>query len=103
MTKRSMIAVLVCLGAVFILVPCILDSVRARNTHAYGACFNNLRQLDGCKDQWMLENHKTTNDVPTMKELLPYMRAEPKCPRGGTYILGRAGEPSRCSIHGTIE
>lgn len=75
------------------------------NTPAGNSCINNLRQLDGAKEQWMYENHKATNDVPTMKEILPYIyiKGGLKCPHGGVYSLGRAGEPSRCSIDGAAE
>jgi len=65
------------------------------------ACVNSLRQLDGAKQQWVLENHKTTNDVPAWQDLLPYLRQKPVCPEGGTYILGRVGELPRCSHGGT--
>ncbi len=75
--------------------------LRARHTPAMNACVNNLRQLDGAKDQWRLQNHKTTNDVATWQDLLPYLRQKPGCPQGGTYILGRVGEPPRCSLGGT--
>src|SRR5437867_5066684 len=74
--------------------------IRARTTSASNACVNNLRQLDGAKEQWKLENHKTTNDVCTWQDLLPYLIQEPVCPQGGAYILGRAGEPPRCSLGG---
>lgn len=75
--------------------------IRARTTPAMNACVNNLRQLEGAKEQWKLENHKGTNDVPAWEDLLPYLRQKPVCPQGGTYILGRAGEPPRCLFGGT--
>lgn len=73
----------------------------ARRTPAANACVNNLRQLDGAKESWRLENHKTLNDTPRWEDLLPYLRKKPVCPQGGTYILGRVGEPPRCSLGGT--
>ena len=62
-------------------------------------------QLEGAKQQWQLEHNKTTNDIPTLDDLKPYMkltsRSEiPPCPQGGTYIPGRVGEPPRCSLGG---
>jgi hypothetical protein len=72
--------------------------IRARSTPAMNACVNNLRQLDGAKQQWVAENHKTTNDIPTWEDLLPYLRQKPVCPKAGTYILGRVGAPPRCSF-----
>ena len=80
--------------------------IRARTTSASNACVNNLRQIDAAKQQWMLENGKTTNDIPSWDAIRPYLGRGPegevpRCPQGGTYILGRAGEPPRCSIGGS--
>jgi hypothetical protein len=74
--------------------------VRARTTPAMNACVNSLRQLDGAKQQWELENHKSTNDVPTMGDLQPYLVRPLVCPQGGTYTPGRVGELPRCSVGG---
>src|SRR6266702_3867837 len=55
-------------------------------------CINNLRLLDGIKQQWALENQKTNSDVPTWADLKGYFNRDPhfppKCPSGGTYTLG---------------
>jgi ABC-type proline/glycine betaine transport system substrate-binding protein len=79
--------------------------LRARNTVASNACVMHLRQIEGAKQQWAVENHKTTNDVPTWNDLRSYVGRSPgqvlTCPEGGTYTLGRVGEPPRCSIGGT--
>jgi len=74
-----------------------------RRHYATDACINNLRQLDAAKQQWMLERHKTTNDVPTWDEIREFVGkgaagSTPACPAGGTYTLGRAGEKPTCSI-----
>ena len=66
--------------------------IRARSTSASNGCVNNLRQLDGAKQQWMVENHKTTNDVPAWQDILPYLKQKPVCPQGGTYVLGPPGK-----------
>jgi hypothetical protein len=64
-------------------------------------CINNLRQIDGAKQQWALENRKTITDVPAEKDVAPYLKnAIPKCPAGGTYVLGAAGVAPTCSIPG---
>ena len=96
-------AVAACLFVVFAIV--LPNFIRARSTSAQNACMNNLRQIDGAKQQWALEYSKTTNDVPSWAEVQPYLgrgtQGEiPKCPAGGTYILGRVGEFPRCSIGG---
>ena len=82
--------------------------IRARTTPAMNACVNNLRQIDGAKQQWALEYKKTTNDVPTMEDIRPYVGRGtegeiPHCPLGGIYKIGRIGEPPSCSVDGSLE
>lgn len=100
MSKKA-ILVLLGVGVALVAGMALPSFIRARTTPAMNGCVNNLRQLDGAKEQWRLENHKTTNDVPSWENLLPYLRQKPSCPQGGTYILGRVGEPPRCSFGGT--
>jgi hypothetical protein len=65
------------------------------------ACVNQLRQLDGAKQQWALENRKTTADVPTERDLAPYLKnGIPKCPAGGTYALNAVSAAPTCNIAG---
>jgi hypothetical protein len=83
----------------------IPNYIRARSDTASAACLNNLRQIDGGKQEWAVENHKSKNEVPTWYDVRPYVGrgangSIPVCPQGGTYILGRVGEPPRCSIGG---
>ncbi len=65
-------------------------------------CINNLRQIDGAKQQWALDKQKGTNDVPSVTDISPYIFHQeiPKCPVGGIYTLGPVGENPRCSIVG---
>jgi hypothetical protein len=77
--------------------------VKARSTSQQNACLNNLRQIDAAKQQWALENSKKSTDVPTQKDLLPYLGRNgqfPRCPQGGTYTIGSVGESPRCSVAG---
>jgi hypothetical protein len=64
------------------------------------ACVTNLRQIEYAKQQWALDYHKTTNDVASMQDLLPYLKGPIKCPDGGTYVAGRVGESPMCSKGG---
>ena len=68
------------------------------------ACINNLRQIDGAKEQWALENRKGTNDVPSAADISPYIFHQeiPKCPVGGVYTVGPVGRSPRCSISGHV-
>src|ERR1041385_1955892 len=51
----------------------IPNFVRARQTSQTNACINNLRQIDGAKQQWALENGKQATDVPADADVQPYL------------------------------
>jgi hypothetical protein len=64
------------------------------------ACVNNLRQIDGAKQQWALETGKSAEAMPTAADLLPYFpqNAFPVCPAGGGYSLNDIKTFPTCSI-----
>src|SRR5207244_131983 len=97
-TSRKLVIAVLSLLFVAGLAIVLPSFIRATTTTSRNACVNNLRQLDGAKQQWVLENHKTMNDIPSWQDVLPYLRQKPVCPQGGTYILEHAGEPPRCSL-----
>jgi hypothetical protein len=76
----------------------IPNFVKARATSQQNACINNLRQLDGAKNQWAVEKGKKATDVPTREDLLPFLRQWAACPAGGTYIIGAVNEQPTCSL-----
>ena len=47
----------------------IPNFVKARDTAQKNACINNLRIINGAKQQWALENNKSAEDVPTAQDL----------------------------------
>jgi hypothetical protein len=67
---------------------------------AANTCINNLRQLDGAKQQWALENKKTAEAIPTTQDLMPYLKDNliPVCPSGGKYAIGAMVDAPTCSI-----
>ena len=69
-----------------------------------GICINNLRQIDGAKQQWALENHKDTNAIPTSADIAPYLRSNkfPVCPGKGKYTISRACDDPTCSVPGHV-
>jgi hypothetical protein len=73
------------------------DQLQQRN-----ACINNLRQIDGAKQQWALENNKTAAATPSPQDIAPYLNGNqlPVCPAGGQYTLGIVSKPPVCSIAG---
>ena len=65
-------------------------------------CINNLRQMDGAKQQWALENKMAENALPTAADIAPYMKNNvmPQCPASGVYTIGAVNAPPLCSIPG---
>jgi len=78
----------------------IPNFIRARYETSANACINNFRQIESAKEQWKLENNKKDGDVVTEADIKPYFINGnlPKCPAGGTYIIGRVGDDPKCSI-----
>ena len=80
----------------------IPNFVKAREISQRNACINNLRQIDGAKQQWALEKGKPATAVPTWDDLKPYLGRIPHCPAGGTYTINAVDEPPQCSIPGHV-
>lgn len=83
----------------------IPNFVKARGMAQMNACINNLRQIDGAKNEWALEKNKETGTPVTEADIKPYIKPDasgnlPKCPAGGIYIIGKVGEPPTCSVPG---
>lgn len=101
-SKKLITAAVVVVFLVALVAAILPEFVRVRTTPAMDACINNLRHLDGAKQQWELENHRTTNDpAPPVADLRAYVRQTLICPQGGTYTVGRVGEPPKCSLGGS--
>ena len=92
------IAVFVGLFAYALLAPSYYRDTR--NPSPTLTCINNLRQIDAAESQWALDNGKTIGDVVAADQLTNYLYHQimPKCPSGGTYVIGKVGEPPTCSL-----
>src|SRR5712672_1284914 len=73
----------------------IPNFVKARKTSQTNACLNNLRQIDGAKQQWALEKGKGSSDTPGNAEIQPYQGrgdggslSSVYCPLTGSGDLG---------------
>ena len=86
--------VVVLVGAA-VLAPCM---VGAKPTAEKNACINNLRMLDGAKEQWSLENRVEKGAVVSLSDVQVYLKAEPKCHGGGVYSVGLVGEDPKCTL-----
>lgn len=73
-----------------------VDKSASRN-----ACINNLRQIEGAKQSWSLENKKLSGSEANQEAVAGYIRGGwPVCPKGGRYSVGKVDEPPACSIPG---
>ena len=67
------------------------------------ACVNNLRAIEGLKEQWALENGHTSGDVATVDQLMKLSWASERffhCPGGGVYSIQPIGTMPTCSLDG---
>ena len=76
----------------------IPNFVKARTTAQMHMCIENLRQIEDAKRSWALATNKQPTDTPTTQDLMPYFKALPKCPAGGSYSFNTVGEQPTCSI-----
>ena len=72
----------------------IPNFVRAREVAQLNSIVNNLRIIEGAKDQWALENKQGTGATPADTELAPYMKNSnfpPTLVVGETYNKNAVG------------
>jgi len=77
----------------------IPNFVRARTTAQKNSCIANLKQIDGAKQQWALENKKDSADVPTTGDVSPFLKSNsmPACPGGGSYTVNAVSTDPTCN------
>ena len=81
----------------------IPNFVKARTASQKSACIANLKQIDGAKATWALENKKSAADTPLTTDLYgatKYIRDEPTCPASGTYAINAVDSKPTCTIAG---
>ena len=79
----------------------IPNFVKARTTAQKNACINNLRQIDGAKEQWALENKQSQGASPAWTDLVGstlYIKVVPTCPAVGTYTIGNMSTKPVCDV-----
>ena len=81
----------------------IPNFVKARGTAQRNACINNLRQIDGAKEQWALETRQKSGATVGDAEktaINEYIKGgEPTCPGGGgAYTYGAVDAKPTCTL-----
>ena len=88
----------------------IPNFVKARTTSQMNACINNLRQIDGAKQQWGLETKQQATATPVQSDIDPYLGRAGNannvvCPSGGStatfatsYTINALTNAPQCQI-----
>ena len=77
--------------------------LKARVETQKNLCVNNLRVIEGAKEQWALLNHKTRAETTDQNEVDRLLKGgAPHCPGGGTYTYGLVGATPQCSLAGEL-
>ena len=79
----------------------IPNFIKAREASQKNACIANMKQIDGAKNTWALENKKVNTDLPVATDLYGatlYIRDTPTCPStGSTYVIGVVSAKPTCA------
>ncbi len=81
----------------------IPNFVKARTSSQVNACIANLKQIEGAKANWAMENRKTNADTPGDADLFgtsAYIKTKPTCPANGTYALNAVDSAPTCTVAG---
>jgi len=73
----------------------IPNFIRSREAAQLTSIFNNLRIIEGAKDQWAVETKKGTGDTPDWPALAAYMKGGTITPAASeTYTFNLLGSPA---------
>ena len=79
----------------------IPNFVKAREKAMTNACIANLKQIDGAKQIWAIDNEEDDTATPGWGDLVPtYIKRQPDCPGGGAYTIDAVGDLPTCDQAG---
>jgi prepilin-type N-terminal cleavage/methylation domain-containing protein len=90
----------------------IPNFIHARTTSQMNACINNLRQIDGAKQEWALELKENATATPLSSDIQPYLGrgttgTTPYCPLDSSqtftvsYNIASVQTPPNCLLGGS--
>jgi len=104
MLKKSftLVEIMIVVAIIGLLAAIAIPSfINARNTSRKNACINNLRQIDGAKEQYALqENLSAGGSEPALATLVgpdKWIKATPICKAGGTYTVNVISTDPACT------
>lgn len=81
----------------------IPNFIKAREASQRNACIANMKQIEGAKATWALEQKKVNTDTPADTDLFGptlYIREKPGCPAGGDYVMTAVQTKQTCPTVG---
>ncbi len=82
----------------------IPNFVKARQSSQRSACIANLKQIEGAKATWALEQKKVETDSPPDSALYGtgnYIAVQPYCPASGSYSVNAVDTRPTCTLSTT--
>jgi len=79
----------------------IPNFIKARALSQQSVCIDNLKQIEGAKANWAMEQKKTNSDTPVDTEWYgstAYIRTAPSCPGNGTYSINQVDAKPTCTL-----
>ena len=76
--------------------------IKARTNSQTNSCKENLRQIEGAKEQWAMDNGIAQATAINTTGVGSYLKSSrfPSCPANGTYTYGAIGTDAACTITG---
>ncbi len=99
----TLVEILIVVAIIGLLAAVAIPSfARARGSAQKSGCINNLRQIDGAKQQWAFETKASDDTRPTQDDLTPFLRDNqfPHCPAAGNYRIRRVSRLPVCDLTG---
>jgi prepilin-type N-terminal cleavage/methylation domain-containing protein len=76
--------------------------IRSRENTRRNSCINTLKQIDGAKEEWAMDNRAPQGAAVRMIDIASaYIKGPatgPTCPGGGTYTVNPVGINPACSL-----
>jgi prepilin-type N-terminal cleavage/methylation domain-containing protein len=97
----TLVEIMIVVGIIGLIAAMAMPSfLRARSTAQQNACINNLRVIDGGKQQCALVFRMSSGRTIVDSSVNEYIRGSttPLCPSGGTYTYGKVGSNPACTI-----